>query len=480
VPCVHPDDDKDTKTTTDPSSCHRANTDFRDVGTPDHWTTRDGRLVRLTGRHPCNAEPPLTTLQQHDFITPTHLQFVRNHGICPQIVWDEHVISIAGSCTPKPFDLSMNELVRMPSKELPVTLVCAGNRRKEQNMVRETAGFNFGPSAAATSVWKGVPLRDLLRKAGISDQDMHGKHVEFIGVEDLPNKVGPGPFQEEKWGKLVKFGTSVPLSRAMNPAYDIIVAYEANGERLLPDHGFPVRIIIPGYVAGRMIKWLRHINVLPHETRNHYHYHDNRILPPQITAEESAKGNWWYDPSYIILELNINSVIASPCHNEMLSIAKNIGKDYTMSGYSYSGGGRMVTRVEISLDQGLHWHLAKIHRKERPNEYGMHWCWVWWTMDVPVSDLLGSREIWCRAWDSGNNTQPENMTWNLMGQGNNSIYRVRVDTNRNHMAQKHGDPSLRFEHPTQPGKLKGGWMTTLAGKPRIAGFGPTIVDGAKS
>ena len=73
----------------------------------------------------------------------------------------------------------------------------------------------------------------------------------------------------------------------MNPAYDILIAYEANGEKLQPDHGYPVRLIIPGYIGGRMIKWLTTINVIEHETKNHYHYHDNRILPPHITAEES-------------------------------------------------------------------------------------------------------------------------------------------------------------------------------------------------
>ena len=125
-------------------------------------------------------------------------------------------------------------------------------------------------------------------------KNMANKHVEFIGVEDLPNKVGPGPFPTEPWGKLVKYGTSIPLSRVMNPAYDVIVAYEANGEALQPDHGFPIRLIIPGYIGGRMIKWLGAINVLEHETRNHYHYHDNRILPPHVTAEESLTGGWWY------------------------------------------------------------------------------------------------------------------------------------------------------------------------------------------
>ncbi len=96
--------------------------------------------------------------------------------------------------------------------------------------------------------------------------------MEFIGHEDLPNKVDPGPFKDEQWGKLVKYGTSVLLSRAMNPSYDILVAYEANGERLQPDHGYPVGLIIPGYIGGRMIKWLTDINVIEHESWNHYHY----------------------------------------------------------------------------------------------------------------------------------------------------------------------------------------------------------------
>ena len=99
-------------------------------------------------------------------------------------------------------------------------------------MIRQTIGFNWGPSGVSTNVWKGVLLRDLLLDAGVTERDMVGKHVEFIGVEDLPNKVGPGPFKDEPWGKLVKYGTSVPLARAMNPAYDIIIAYEQNGERM--------------------------------------------------------------------------------------------------------------------------------------------------------------------------------------------------------------------------------------------------------
>jgi nitrate reductase (NAD(P)H) len=208
--------------------------DYRDVGTPDEWLPRDGRLVRLTGRHPFNVEPPMSELRKTRFLTPSSLHYVRNHGACPRLTWEEHTVVIGGQ-VPNPMELSMDELVAIaPHREIPVTLVCAGNRRKEQNMIRQTIGFNWGPCGVSTNVWKGCLLRDLLLAAGVSDKNTQGMHVEFIGVEDLPNKVGPGPFPDEPWGKLVKYGTSVPLARAMNPAYDVMIAWEANGERLQP------------------------------------------------------------------------------------------------------------------------------------------------------------------------------------------------------------------------------------------------------
>jgi nitrate reductase (NAD(P)H) len=444
--------------------------DHRDVKTPDEWLPRDGRLVRLTGRHPFNVEPPMSELRKTRFITPSSLHYVRNHGACPRLTWEDHTVLIGG-IVPNKMELSMDELVAScPSREIPVTLVCAGNRRKEQNMIRQTIGFNWGPCGVSTNVYKGCLLRDLLIKAGISDKNMRGKHVEFIGIEDLPNKVGPGPFPDEPWGKLVKYGTSIPLSRAMNAAYDVMIAWEANGEKLMPDHGFPVRLIVPGYIGGRMIKWLKQINVIDHETKNHYHYHDNRILPPHITADESLKGQWWYKPEYIFNELTINSAIASPLHDEELLIAKNIDKTYNVSGYAYSGGGRMITRVEISTDGGVHWELATIDRKEKPTDHDMYWCWTWWDYELKVADLVGCKEIWCRAWDESNMCQPDNPTWNLMGMGNNQVFRLKVHMDKN----SSGKHVFRFEQPTQPGQLSGGWMTKLAGKPLSAGYGKLL------
>lgn len=244
------------------------------MDSPDEWIPRDGRLVRLTGKHPFNAEPPLECLDS--FLTPVHLHIVRNHSKVPRLSWEKHTLCVGGPLVAAPLELSMDELASMPTDEFPVTISCCGNRRKEVNMVRQTIGFSWGAAGVGTNVWKGVPLRLLLERAGVSEEEMAGKFVEFVGYEDLPNKFGPGPFENEPWGKLVKYGTSIPLGRAMNPAFQVLVAYEANGERLHPDHGFPVRIIIPGYIGGRMVKWLKEINVIPHESRNHYHYHDNK------------------------------------------------------------------------------------------------------------------------------------------------------------------------------------------------------------
>ena len=176
--------------------------DHRDVGTPDEWIPRDGKLVRLTGRHPFNVEPPLSVHHKYKFITPTCLHYVRNHGACPNIKWEDHRVTVGGPCVSNPLDLGMDDIVAMEPRELPVTLVCAGNRRKEQNMIRQTIGFNWGAGGVSTNVWKGVMLRDLLLMAGVSEKNMAGKHVEFIGHEDLPNKVGPGPFKDEPWGKV--------------------------------------------------------------------------------------------------------------------------------------------------------------------------------------------------------------------------------------------------------------------------------------
>ncbi|CAN0009347.1 unnamed protein product, partial [Phaeothamnion confervicola] len=419
--------------------------DSRDKGTPDEWVPRHPELVRLTGRHPFNVEPPVTRLLDHGFITPASLHYVRNHGAVPRLDWTSHRVRVSGRVG-RPLELSMDQLLRtFESVTIPVTLVCAGNRRKEQNMVKQGLGFSWGPAAVSNSLWTGVWLRDILAAAGIQSFADGARHVCMAGADKLPNG---------------SYGTSIRREVAMDPTADVLVAYKQNGEWLEPDHGFPVRIIIPGYIGGRMIKWLTDIIVTPAESDNHYHYFDNRVLPPQVTAERAAAEDWWHKPQYIINELNINSAIVYPAHGESLRLngpgAAAVTDTYTVRGYAYAGGGIAITRVEVSLDGGETWELAELQIPERPRHMGRYWCWVFWEFPVEVLRLVGCRDIVCRAWQ-GQNTQPGNLTWSVLGMMNNCWFRVKVNP-----ARLAADPTavgdaaaggsalaLSFEHPTQ-------------------------------
>lgn len=418
-------------------------TDPRDDGTSDSWINRNPSMVRLTGKHPFNSEPPLTRLMHYGFITPVPLHYVRNHGTVPKANWADWSVEVTG-LVKRPTRFTMDQLVNeFPCREFAASLVCAGNRRKEQNLVKQTIGFNWGAAGISTSVWRGVPLRALLKRCGIMTRKNGALNVCFEGAEDLPGGGGS------------KYGTSIKKEMAMDPSRDIILAYMQNGDLLAPDHGFPVRMIIPGFIGGRMVKWLKRIIVTTPESDNHYHFKDNRVLPSHVDAELANAESWWYKPEHIINELNINSVITTPCHEEILPINSwSTQRPYTLKGYSYSGGGKKVTRVEVTMDGGETWHVCTLDHPEKPNKYGKYWCWCFWFLEVEVLNLLVAKEIAVRAWDESHNTQPEKLIWNVMGMMNNCWFRVKTSVCKPHK----GEIGIVFEHPTQPGNQSGGWM----------------------
>ena len=139
--------------------------DGRDAKNPDHWVPRNPNMNRLTGIHPFNSEAPLSELRKHGFITPPKLHIVRNHGKVPQLSWASHEIDIGG-LVDRPMKLTMGELVKLPLKTIPVTVQCAGNRRKEQNMIKKGMGFDWGAAAASTNIWTGVLVKDVLEYVG--------------------------------------------------------------------------------------------------------------------------------------------------------------------------------------------------------------------------------------------------------------------------------------------------------------------------
>ncbi|KAH6856766.1 hypothetical protein B0I37DRAFT_82464 [Chaetomium sp. MPI-CAGE-AT-0009] len=423
-----------------------------DLKTPDNHVERDPRLIRLTGVHPFNVEAPLSDLYDEGFLTTKDLHYVRNHGAVP-VVEDADVLdwefTIEGLVA-HPTTLTLRDLIQTYEQvTYPITLVCAGNRRKEQNVVRKTKGFSWGAAGLSTALWTGVTLPSLLARAAPT---RGARYVCFEGADRLPNGY---------------YGTSVKLAWAADPDRGMLLAHRMNGEPLHPDHGKPLRVVIPGQIGGRSVKWLKRIIVTDRPSDNWYHIYDNRVLPMMISPEDSANlPETWKDERYAIYDLNTNSAICYPAHDERVAVPPGGEGTYKLKGYAYAGGGKRVTRMEVTLDQGRTWMLATMSYPEdlyrlAPDgemlfggRLDMAWrescfCWCFWELDVPLSRLQEAGDVMIRGMDDSMMVQPRDMYWSVLGMMNNPWYRVVIHK------EAHG---LRFEHPTQPALMPGGWM----------------------
>ncbi|KAF1949020.1 hypothetical protein CC80DRAFT_430120 [Byssothecium circinans] len=429
-----------------------------DKPTPDAHVPRDPRLIRLTGVHPFNVEAPLTDLFNEGFLTSPELFYVRNHGAVP-VVREEEIpdweFTVEGMVA-NPLKITLKELLsEYDNVTYPITLVCAGNRRKEQNVVRKSKGFSWGPAGLSTALFTGVVMKDVLERARPLRR---AKYVCMEGADKLPNGY---------------YGTSVKLNWAMDPNRGMMLAHKMNGEMLRPDHGLPLRAVIPGQIGGRSVKWLKKLIVTAEPSDNWYHIYDNRVLPTMVDPDEAAKNEtWWKDERYAIYDLSPNSATAFPAHNETIALpsttsSESESESYNLRGYAYSGGGRRITRVQVSLDQGKTWRHANItyaedkYRSDSLSDtrlFGgrldMDWretcfCWCFWDLGVSVQELKNAGEFVVRAMDESMNVQPRDMYWSVLGMMNNPWFRVVV--------HDEGE-RLRFEHPTQPALMPGGWM----------------------
>ncbi|KAF9875001.1 nitrate reductase [Colletotrichum karsti] len=418
--------------------------DEADQFTPDNWLPRSPELIRLTGKHPLNAEPELTKLFDAGLVTPNELHYVRNHGPVPRLLWEFHTIDIQDG----KFSVSMDQLKNdFDSVNIPVFLACDGNRRKELNLIRKSKGFNWGPGGGSCAYWKGPLLRDVLFAAGILDELSEEKRywVNFEGADELSEG---------------KYATSLPFDYAMDPMNDVLLAYEMNDVPLPPDHGYPVRLIIPGYVGGRNVKWLKRIWISEKENDSHYHIWDNRVLPSFITDMESEFAETMFrHPSTACNEQNLNSVIARPEQGEKISLADaHRGKEYRIRGFAYDGGGHEVQKVEVSLDGGETWLYCIREFPDAPIRHGKKfWTWLHWHVDVPLSHLIQARDIQVRCFNVFKNTQPEKPAWNLMGMMNNCWYTVKSEIVEDEDPKSDATYVL-FRHPVEPGTGDGGWM----------------------
>lgn len=373
----------------------------------------------------------------------------------------------------KPFTMTLKQMIEeFEQVTMPITLVCAGNRRKEQNQVRKSKGFSWGAAGVSNALWTGVPICELLKRAKPARR---AKYVCMEGADKLPNGY---------------YGTNVKLNWAMDPNRGILMAHKVNGEALTPDHGRPLRVIVPGQIGGRSVKWIKKIIVTEQHSDNWYHIYDNRVLPTMVSPEQSAEEpKWWTDERYAIYDLSTNSATAFPAHDERLSLSAS-PRTYKVKGYAYGGGGRRIARVEITLDKGKSWRLANItyhedmyrdFADENQMLYGgrldCSWretcfAWCFWDLDIDVDELAASADIMVRAMDESMNVQPRDMYWSVLGMMNNPWFRITITKE---------EDELHFEHPTQPALMPGGWMEKVkkAGGNLSNGFWGESMGGVK-
>lgn len=345
---------------------------------------------------PFNAEPPGAVLARGS-VTDADAFFVRDHGPVPRIEAGRWRLRVTGRVA-RPLLLSLAELrARFPVHETVATLQCAGNRRAGLMRVRDIPGeAPWGAGATSTAVWTGVRLRDVLDAAGAAGD---AGHVAFEGADVSPEASPPQ-----------RFGGSIALTAAERD--DVLLAWAMNGAPLPPVHGAPVRVVVPGQVGARSVKWIERITVQDPPSDNYFQARSYRLLPPEADPGEPGAG-------FALGPVAVNSDILVPADG-----AEVPAGPLTVRGYAFAGGGRGIARVDVSTDGGRTWQQAGLQDQPGP------WAWRLWQHRLDLRP--GPVEITARAWDTAAGVQPESPAhlWNPKGYANNAWARVRVTATR--------------------------------------------------
>ncbi|KAK6930826.1 Moybdenum cofactor oxidoreductase, dimerization, partial [Dillenia turbinata] len=344
----------------------------------------------VNAKEPFNAEPPRSALTCF-YVTPVDLFYKRNHGPIPIVDDIER---------------------KLPKYTVVATLQCAGNRRTAMSNVRKVRGVGWDNAALGNAVWAGAKLADVLELVGIPKESRMtpagGKHVEFISVDACKEENG-GPYK-----------ASIPLIQATNPEADVLLAYEMNGETLNRDHGYPLRVIVPGVIGARSVKWLDSISIIAEECQGFFMQKDYKMFPPSVNWD-----NIDWSTRKPQMDFPVQCAITSLQDVDTVKPGK-----LTVYGYAVSGGGRGIERVDVSFDGGKTWIEAT--RYQRPtfpyisdDISSDKWSWVFFKAEAFV---LQDTEIVAKAVDTAANVQPENadVIWNLRGILNTSWHRVMI------------------------------------------------------
>ncbi|MEV4351306.1 sulfite oxidase [Actinoplanes sp. NPDC049596] len=325
-----------------------------------------------------NAETRWSALKDAGYHVPVDRFFVRNHTSTPLLdsaTWSLEVFGAGLRGGPRTFTLA--DLRRLPSVTRSVTIECAGNGRGyfASQQGQTVSGTAWGLGAVGVGRWRGVRLSTVLRQAGIGP---HAVDVQASGLDPnyLTSGVDLGPVRRP-----------MPVSKALD---DVILAYELNGAPLPPDHGHPVRLVVPSWIGISSIKWVGRIEVSDEPLFSPWNTQFYRLFGPGFPDEGRP-----FDRQSIksAFELDPGATFAA-------------GARTRLTGRSWSASGR-IRRVDVSTDGGTTWRRARFTGPSIDN------AWQRWHVDWRPA--AGNHVLLARATDVRGNTQPEVARFNTLG-----------------------------------------------------------------
>lgn len=334
--------------------------------------------------HPLNCETSIPELIG-GVVMPNARFYVRNHFHIPTLDAATFRLTVGG-LVERPMSLSLADLRQMPSRNFVVTLECAGNGRTGFNPPIDGEKWDLG--AVSTAEWTGVPLVEVLDRAGIRASACE---VVFRGAEGGTVEGHP---------EAIRFERSLRLDQTRES--EALLVYAMNGEPLPLQHGFPVRLIVPGWYAVASVKWLTDIEVIDRPFVGHYQTdkyqfereQDGRVVREPVTLQR------------------VRALITEPVGNQ--EVARG---DLVIRGVAWSGAAP-IERVEVSVGEGS-WQDARLVSERK------RYSWQWWEVATRVTEP-GLINLRARATDLAGRTQPESAEWNRLGYGNNAIQRVPI------------------------------------------------------
>lgn len=336
---------------------------------------------RWLTRNPPNAETPLAALAEVP--TPEGCFYVRSHFATPALTAADWRLEVAGRVG-QPRAWSLADLQALSQRSLLVTLECAGNGRSL--MTPRPEGTPWGLGAVSTARFTGTPLREVLDRTGVRPEACE---VVFVGAD--AGEVAPG--RQEPYAR------ALPLEAALHP--DTLLVWAMNGRPLPPEHGYPLRLLVPGWYGMASVKWLARVEVVAKPFKGFFqqeHY----------VYRQAAE-----DPGEPVARARVRALIARPAEGERLATGA-----VEVAGTAWSGEGA-VWSVVVSVDGGRTWEPAVLGAPQSPYA-AVTWRWTW------RPSRPGAHRLMARATDSAGHSQPLEPLWNVNGYGNNPVHAVEV------------------------------------------------------